>query len=103
MRFTSRSYFFAAALLVASAAHAENGGSGMGHRRVDSHLTSRTAETAPDTNEERTYADGPDAQASDAEASAAAQPAGHAAKKGNEIMGAPAPQDPEQQRIWTAP
>jgi hypothetical protein len=103
MRFTSRSYFFAAALLVAAAAHAENGGSGMGHSRVNSDLTSRTAQTAPDTHEERTYADGADAQASHADASAVAQPADHAAKKGNDVMVAPAPQDPEQQRIWTAP
>jgi hypothetical protein len=106
MHFNSRPYFFVAALLVAAAAHAESGGSGMGHGRVHSDSAARTAETAPDTDEEGNYADGTDAQAatpSHREGSAAAQQADHGAKKSPAIMVAPAPQDPEQQRIWTAP
>jgi len=105
MRFNSRPYFFSAALLIAAAAHAETGGAGMGRSRVDSDLTPRTAETAPDTNAERTYADGADAQAAPChpEASQAAQPAANAAKKGTMIMVAPDPEDPDLQRIWSGP
>jgi hypothetical protein len=105
MRFNSRPYFLAAALLMATVAHAQSGGTGMGQGRVDSDPSSRTAEPAPAPGSQRTYADSADAPAapSHPEPSAATQPADHAAKRGRELMVAPAPQDPEQQRIWTAP
>lgn len=104
MRFSSRQYFFSAALVVAVAAHADSAVSGMGRSRADPELMLRAPAIA-DHDAGQPHAREADAQAAPRvpEAVQATPMAADPAGKSGVSMVAQDRVDPDLQKIWSGP